>query len=152
MKRSVVITTTIVILFLLGIALPAAAGDKSPLVGKWQAVDGDGSNITLTITQDKGSAGRVFNISGTDDATGIWCSTRGAAEMKGIGLLNEENILTTQLIWWCLPPGNGYWPWPDANDNLSLYTCIFEYRPASDTIRDTNCSIDSIYSRAEDEQ
>jgi len=146
MKRLTVVIVALTFMLLLGAVFPAAAGNKSPFIGDWYATDVDGSTVTLAIKGEIGSGGKIFNISGSDNFTGPWCSSRGAGKMKAIGLLTAENSITAPGIWWCLPPGTGTWP-----ADLTLYPFILVYNPSTDTITDNTFSPVTYY-RSEDEQ
>ncbi len=148
MKRLRLLIVASIVLLLLGSVFPVAAKKKPSFVGEWYGTDPfDGSYITLTIKEESRSAGKVFSISSTDDATGPWCTSRGAAELKAVGLRTEENVITSWAIWWCLPPGTGTIPSVSSPTPLEL---TFSYDPSTDTIVD-NSSFPVTYYRLHDE-
>ena len=132
MKRSTLFAIALGAVFLLAAVLPAGAS-RSPFRGTWRGTDSDASTITLKIVEEARSGGQVFDIRGRDDKTGtIWCSSGGDAEMSGVGVLLDDTSLAVSLIWWCLPPGEGLYPFPGDGLDPDVYT----YDPASDTITD----------------
>jgi hypothetical protein len=134
MKRRNLIVLTIVLALALVASLPASASSRHPFRGSWQGLDSDFSTISLKIVEEARSQGIVFEIRARDDRTGGWCSTNGPAEMKGVGVLTEENTIAASLIWWCLPPGEGTYPFPGSNPPLDPDK--FVYDPSTDTVTD----------------
>ena len=113
MKRSTLFAFALGAMFLSAAALPVGNSAQSPFRGTWRGTDSDGSTITLKIVEQSRSAGQVFDIRGRDDKTGtIWCSTGGDGEMSAVGVLVDEDTLAVSLVWWCLPPGQGLYPFP----------------------------------------
>jgi len=116
---------------LLVIAVPAAARSNSPFVGNWRATDVfDGSNLSLWITQDGWSGGRLLHVRVSDDATLEWCG--GPAKGEAIGIQQEEAILTLSGTWWCLDPSGS--PVPFTAGTLT-------FNEVSDTITDQDGTV-----------
>ena len=133
MKRRNLIVLTIVLALALVASLPAYASSRHPFRGSWQGADSDLSTISLKIVEEARSQGLIFELRARDDRTGF-CSTDGPAEMKGVGVLTEENTIIASLIWWCLPPGEGIYPFPGSDPALDPDK--FVYDPSTDTISD----------------
>jgi len=132
MKRSTLLAIALGAIFLLVAVLPAGAS-RSPFRGTWRGTDSDLSTITLKIVEESRSGGQVFDIRGRDDKTGtIWCSSGGNAEMSAVGVLLDDSSLAVSLIWWCLPPGEGLYPFPGDG----LYPDVYTYDSSTDTITD----------------
>jgi hypothetical protein len=135
MKRFSLIAVTLGVVFLLAAILPAAASSRHPFRGKWEGIDAfDDSNITLKIVEESRSGGQVFSIRARDDRTGDWCSGNGPAEMTAVGVLRGEDTIVVSLIWWCLPPGEGLYPYPDSDPALD--PDVYTYDSSNDTITD----------------
>lgn len=139
MKRFGILIITLSLVFLLTTALPVAAKIKSPFQGKWQGIDVDGSTITMTIREENSSVGKVFAINAHDTYTGVWCTSRGAADLQAIGVSSGENSLAVSLVWWCLPPGSGLFPYNSADPNFAgkyFAETTFTYYPLTDSFID----------------
>ena len=134
MNRTVTAASAIALGILLLAVLGAAASPPHPFRGSWKGTDSDGSTIILKFVEESRTYGQVFEIRARDNHTGDWCSTNGPAEMKGVGLLTEENRLWASLVWWCLPPGEGIYPFPGTNPPLDQDE--FVYDPGTESITD----------------
>ena len=111
---------------LLTAAVPAAATSGQQFLGRWHGIDvGDESNVGLWIIADGWSGGRLFDVRGSDDQTGVWCG--GHARMEALAVPAGENTLTTTGTWWCLDPRENVWPFGAGT---------LDYDPAADTITD----------------
>jgi len=125
MKRPAVVMTAIALAVLLVLALPAAASSPHPFRGDWKAIDGDGSNLSLSFVAQSRSGGRVFNIHGFDDS----CTSCGGAPagMEGVGVLDGENTINASFVWWTVPTGDPV---------LGLFDGSFTYDPDTNTVTD----------------
>jgi len=131
MKRSTLIILALCAMLLVAAVVPAAASTRHPFRGVWRGVDvWDESNITLRFVEESRSGGQVFDIRGHDDRTGDWCG--GAAEVRAVGVLEDENVLAASIVWWCLPDGsNVVYFLPDH----------FSYDPSTDTLTTDDGSV-----------
>ena len=61
--------------------------------------------------------------------------------MSAVGVLLDESSMAVSFVWWCLPPGEGLFPFPGDG----LYADVYTYDSSTDTITDT---LQVVYHRA----
>lgn len=102
MKRLALFAFVVCAALLLSAAV-SATDSHAPYVGAWEGIDVDGSHVRLWISHDGWSAGRLFRVRVSDDATGAWwCG--GAARGESIGVVEDDGTLSTSGAVWCLEP------------------------------------------------
>src|SRR4030042_3158916 len=138
MKRFTIILVVSVCLLLIAAYPRGGSASSNPFSGNWRAIDdADGSNLKMRIVEEARSGGKVFNVHQTDDRTGPWCGG-GPAEMNAVGVLQGENKIEAQLVWWCL----------DTSQNpLAFVPDTLTYDPTTGTIIESFLTYTNIYSR-----
>jgi hypothetical protein len=140
MKRYTIFLVLFVALLLsITISIKSSAS-SNPYTGHWTGIDdADSSHLTMWIVEEARSGGKVFAIRQYDDQTGPWCGG-GPAEMKTVGVHEEENSIEVMAVWWCLDTSVD----PGV---IAFEPGTLTYDPTNDTITETISEFTNIYTR-----
>lgn len=131
MRRLLVTLLALVLLFALCATAVGAQPAGAPWIGRWEAIDVDGSYMTLAVSGGVRGAVRLnyrdygASICGTDDA-GV---PLYAATINAVGGVTAPNTLEGQGPLRCLAA-------PAYIHEISPVGMRFEYDPATDTMWD----------------
>ena len=126
MPRRILILTILLAAFLVGAAAHPALTASHGYQGAWYAKDPiDGSCLHMRITHIRRSGERVFSIQEIDSDASDLC--QGMSAQQGLGVLDDQGLLVTTAIHWCMP---------DANEVRYFQSGSLSYDPSADTITD----------------
>ncbi len=127
MPRRAFILAVLLATFVVAAAAPTAPTVSHGYQGAWYAKDlADGSCLHMRIAQTRRSADRVFSIYETDSDASDWCD--GMSRMEGLGVLDDEGVLDTTAVHWCMP---------NADAVRYFQSDSLRYDPSADTITDS---------------